>query len=250
MPARRQPEGARSPDARRVITPRRHIREVRTAADPHFAAAYALLRRTFPKSELMPKRDWSTVMAEREAGLFTDINWHLLVALRGDTLIGAASGSYLGNVNVGVIGYIAVDPGAREAGLGPLLRRHLRRAFERDALRIRGRPLRAIVGEVEADNRWLRTLVRRHDALALDFPYYQPSLRDDEHAVPLVMYWQPIASRHTSSLGVPALRRLLYTIWRRTFRVRAPLREPAFRRMMAALKGRRRIGAAPLAPGR
>jgi GNAT superfamily N-acetyltransferase len=227
---------------------RRRIREIRSSDDPRFGEAYELLTRTFPRAELMPKREWLTVLREREAGLFTDINWHLFVALRGDRLIGAASGSYLGNVNIGLIGYIAVDPDARERGLGPLLRRRLRKAFEQDAKRIRRRPLRAIVGEVEADNPWLRSVIRRHGAIPLDFPYEQPSLRPNLNPVPLILYWQPTADKDTLWLRATYLRRLLYTIWRRTFRIRSPLKEPAFSRMIKSLDGRKRIGSRALPP--
>jgi ribosomal protein S18 acetylase RimI-like enzyme len=222
---------------------RRRIREIRSASDSDFAAAYALLKRTFPRSELMPKQSWLTVMREQERGLFTDTRWHLIVAVRGKVVVGAASGSYLGNVNVGLIGYVAVDPAARERGLGPRLRRRLTDAFERDARRIRRRPLKAIVGEVDEDNPWLRTVMRRHDAIPLDIPYQQPALGPRRKRVPLVLYWEPRGHGGRRWLSASELRRLLYTIWRRAYRVRAPLREPAFRRMMAALRSRKRIGA-------
>lgn len=217
------------------------IREVRHAADPAFGAAYALLRRTFPRTELMSKRDWVHVIREREAGLWTDIGWHLLAAERGRSLIGAASGTYLGNVNVGVIGYIVVARRSRSLGVGPRLRRRLLDAFERDAVRLGRKRLGAIVGEVEETNPWLRHLVRRERAIALDFPYYQPSLTRDRRAVPLVLYYQPL-ERPRRSLSAAELRKLLYTLWRRPYRIARPLSRPAFRRMLRALQGRRRIG--------
>jgi GNAT superfamily N-acetyltransferase len=239
------PEARRSPGRR----PRLRTREIRATDDPLFEQAYALLHRVFPRAELLPKRDWLTVLGEREQGLWTDIDWHLLVAMRGDRVIGAASGSYLGNVNVGIVGYIAVDPEARAQGLGPNLRRRLRQAFERDALRVRRRGLRAIIGEVEPDNPWLRHLVRRHDAIPLDFPYQQPSLGAGQKPVPLVLYWEPITHR-PRWLTATQVRKLLYTLWRRTYRIAAPLKDPAFRRMLKALEDRKRIGARDLPPAR
>lgn len=229
--------------------PRLSIREIQSLDDPRFGVAYDLLRRTFPREEMQPRRDWVTVMSEREQGLFTDINWHLLVAMRGDQVVGAASGSYLGNVNIGLIGYIAVDPAERSQGLGPTLRRRLRLAFEKDARRVRKRGLRAIIGEVEADNPWLRHLVRRHRAIPLDFPYHQPSLGARHKPVPLVLYYEPLTDQPTW-LPVAQVRRLLYTLWRRPYRVAAPLKDPAFRRMLRSLEGRRRIGARDLPPAR
>jgi Acetyltransferase (GNAT) family len=220
------------------------VREIRTAHDPAFNAAHRLLHRIFPRSEMMPRRGWVQVLREREQGLWTDLNWHLLVAERGGTVIGAASGSYLGNVNVGVVGYVAVDAARRAAGLGPRLRRALVRGFLRDARDLNGTTLRAVIGEVHADNPWLRTLVTRHHAIALDFPYYQPALRRLEKGVPLVMYYEPMGAARRS-LPVGELRRLLYTMWRRAYRVPSPLGNANFRRMLRALKGRRRIGSRP-----
>ena len=217
------------------------VREVHDAGDPAFPVAHKLLRTTFPRAEMLPMRDWRVAMRERGMGLWTDLAWHLLVAERDGQVIGAASGSYLGNVNVGIIGYIAMRPDVRSAGVGPRLRRRLRRAFEQDAARIAGKPLEAILGEVRSDNPWLRHLVRREHAIALDFPYIQPSLGRKKEDVSLVLYYQPIA-RQRSSLSTAELRRLLYTIWRRTYRVARPLSKPAFRKMLGSLEGRRRIG--------
>lgn len=217
------------------------VREIRTAKDPAFAPAHRLLRRIFPRAEMMPRRAWIQVLREREQGLWTDLNWHLIVAEREGAVIGAASGSYLGNVNVGIVGYVAVDAAARAKGLGPRLRRALVRGFTRDAKDWNDTDLTAVVGEVHAYNPWLRILVSRHHAIALDFPYFQPALHRGEKPVPLVMYYEPIgAARRWLQVG--EVRRLLYTMWRRAYRVANPLSDPNFRRMLRALHGRRRIG--------
>ncbi len=227
--------------------PRIRVRAVRDATDPAFDAGYALLRKTFPRTELLPKREWRDLMRERNAGLWTDLAWHFLVAQRGHRTIGAASGTYLGNVNVGVVGYVAVDTRDRSAGVGPRLRGRLRTDFERDARRL-GKPgLDAIVGEVAETNPWLSHLVRREGAIALDFPYYQPSLAGARTMVPLVLYYQPVL-RSRRWISVPWLRRLLYTLWRRPYRVAKPLSRPAFRRMLRALRGRSRVGQRLLPP--
>jgi hypothetical protein len=210
---------------RDVSTPRAPIREIRAASDPAFAAAHALLQRSFPRSELLPLREWRNAMRERQLGLWTDIRWHLLVAERDGDVIAAASGSYLGNVNVGVIGYVAVGGGEQARGLGPLMRRALLRRFERDANEIAGEPLTAVVGEVRADNPWLKSLVKRSD---------------EHEPVPLVLYYQPYGPERT--VDADLVRRLLYTMWRRMYRIALPLRRREFRRMLRSLAGRRRIG--------
>lgn len=189
--------------------------------------------------------DWRNAMRERTERLWTDVNWHLLVAERGGTIIGACSGSYLGNLNVGIIGYIAVTAEARSAGLGPRMRNALRRRFEADARLVGHAGLRAIVGEVRADNTWLRHLVQREGAIALDFPYFQPSLGGGKEVVPLVLYYQPVGHA-PRSLGTEQVRKLLYSMWRRAYRVPRPLDDPAFRRMMRSLAKRRRVGQRPL----
>jgi ribosomal protein S18 acetylase RimI-like enzyme len=230
-----------------VPPPRITIREIRVAGDPAFAVAHAMLRREFHRAEMLPVADWRNAMREREERLWTDVAWHLLVAERDGAVIGAASGSYLGNVNTGIIGYIAVAPEARSYGLGPRMRRALLRRFQSDAQRVLRMPLEAIVGEVREDNPWLRHLVRRTGSIALDFPYVQPSLSGATKPVPLVMYYQPLV-RPRRSVSVPVLRRLLYSIWRRAYRISRPMEHAEFRGMLRSLAGRRSVGQRPLGP--
>ena len=228
----------------RKRSPRVVVREIQSARDPAFLAAYRMLTTEFPKAEMSPLRDWTNAFREREQGLLHDVAWHLLVAERSGSVLAAASGTYLGNINVGIIGYVAVRPTARVGGLGPRIRRALRRAFERDAIRAGHEALEGIAGEVQADNPWLRTLVRREGALALDFDYVQPALHAGIQPVPLVFYYQPLV-RPMRTLDAAFLRRLLFTIWRRAYRVARPLSRPEFRRMLRSLDGRRRIGSRP-----
>jgi len=43
-------------------------------------------------------------------------------------------------------------------------------------------------------------------------------------------------------LPATVVRRLLYTVWRRVYRIARPMSDPAFRRMLRELSGRRWIG--------
>lgn len=217
------------------------MREILSTDDAAFRAAHALLRQSFHRGEMLPVADWRNAMRERREGLWTDLNWHLLVAERGGRVIGAASGSYLGNLNVGLIGYIAVTAGARSSGIGPRMRATLLRKFHADARRIGKSGAGAIVGEVREDNPWLRYLVRYEGAIALDFTYFQPSLGGTKEPVPLVMYYQPL-SRPRKSLPAAEVRRLLYSMWRRSYRIGRPLERREFRTMLRSLEGRTRIG--------
>lgn len=220
---------------------RPHFREITEPADPAVRQAHRLLTRNFHKAERVPIKEWRESLEEGGAGVWTDVRWHLAVAeLRGD-VIGVATGTYLGNVNTGVIGYLAVGASARGYGVGPALRGRLRSLFRKDARAIRGETLEAVIGEVRPDNPWLRTLVRRDGVIALDFEYHQPKLHVGEEPVPLVLYYEALG-RIRKRLPTDLLRRLLYTTWRRIYRIARPLSNPTFTRMLAQLEGRRSIG--------
>jgi len=221
---------------------RAHVREVIRPQDPAVDRGYRLLQRTFPKAEVVRRSEWHESLRERKAALWTDTRWHLVVAEVAGKIAGVVSGTYLGNVNTGVIGYLVVARSARRSGIGPRLRARLEAAFRRDALRIRGIPLQAVVGEVRRDNPWLRTLMLREQVLALDFPYLQPQLRRSEEPVSLVFYYKSL-DHVRRRLSAATIRRLLYTIWRRIYRIRRPLSDLAFRRMLAALSTKRTVGA-------
>lgn len=217
------------------------IREVVDPEDVALREAHKLLVRSFAKEERVTFSEWRSTIAEKAAGLLTDINWHLVVAEADGRLVGLASGTYLGNVNIGIIGYLAMSPDIRSKGIGTRLRMHLRRRFERDAMRVAEEPLEAIIGEVSVSNPWLRRLAKRRNVLLLDFRYYQPSLYEGDKPSPFVLYYESLR-RERSHIPVSELRRILYTMWRRSYRVSRPLDDPAFRAMIRSLDGRRSVG--------
>jgi GNAT superfamily N-acetyltransferase len=217
------------------------VREIVHGGDGALRPAHRLLRQSLPPGEVVDFSDWRATLAERSARVWTDLRWHLLVAERAGRVVGMASGTYLGSLNVGMVGYLVLARSLRGQGVGPRLRARLRTSFERDARRIGGRPLDAVVGEVDRANPWLRHLVRTHGALALDLQYYQPSLQVGDAPSSLVLYYQPL-TRNRRTLPADEVRRLLYAIWRRLYRVAKPLERRAFRRMLRSLAGRRRIG--------
>lgn len=231
------------PASRAVTT----IREIVDPGDPALRPAYALLTRTFHRSERVALREWIGSLRERASGLTSDVAWHLLVAEHRGKVVGLASGTYLGNVNLGVIGYLAMSPAVRSKGIGTRLRARLRQRFARDAERLAGRPLAAIIGEVSETNPWLRTLSGRPAVLVLDFPYYQPRLSDDDDPSPFLLYYESMGAPRTR-LAVGELKRILYTVWRRIYRVSRPLDRPAFRLMLRSLNGRRTVGRRRLLP--
>jgi hypothetical protein len=135
----------------------------------------------------------------------------------------------------------------RSLGLGTRLRTRLRQRFARDATQLRARPLDGIIGEVSATNPWLRRLATRPEVLLLDFPYFQPRLYDGDTPSPFILYYESL-ERQRDRLPVGELRRILYTVWRRVYRIPRPLDDPAFRAMLRAMQHRRSIGRRPLPP--
>ena len=225
------------------------FREVTGAGDPAFRPAYALLQRAFPPSELVPASEFLRSLREGTAGVWTDLHWHMIVAERGARVIGVATGTCFGGLNIGTIGYLAIRARSRSAGLGPKLRARLRRAFDQDSRRLGREGMDALIGEIEPDNPWLRRLVRHHHAIPLDLTYFQPPVRPTEPEVPLVLYYQPLR-RARKRLPVAEVRRLLYAIWRRGYRIASPLEDARFRRMLRSLEGRKWVGARELPPAR
>jgi len=217
------------------------VREIVSSKDPALRQAYALLRKTFPPSERVPYREWVDTLEERETGMWSDTAWHLFVAEREGHVVGLASGSYIGNVNVGMVGYLAATPETRGSGIGTRLRNRLRGTFERDARRVAGRSLDAILGEVSTKNRWLARLSQNPRVLVLDIEYFQPKLYPTDDPSPFVLYYEAMETPR-SSIPVAELRQILYAIWRRVYRVRRPLERPAFRRMLRTIEGKRRVG--------
>ena len=220
------------------------IREIVTPDDDAIRAAHDLLRAAFSRHERVSLAEWRATLQERARGVWTDYAWHLLVAERRGRVLGIATGTYLGNVNIGVIGYLAIDASARAAGLGTRLRRRLRAAFLRDARALVGRELAGIVGEVSPDNPWLDALARKPEVLVLDLPYFQPRLHPGDKPSPFVLYYESIG-RPRRWLSATEIRRMIYAIWRRAYRISRPLERPAFRRMLRSLAGRNRIGPLP-----
>ncbi|HEX9565341.1 MAG TPA: GNAT family N-acetyltransferase [Gemmatimonadaceae bacterium] len=221
------------------------VREITAPDDVALRPAYALLRKTFPPTERVPIHEWRDTLREREAGLWTDLAWHLFVAERNGKVLGLASGTYVGNVNLGVIGYLAASPEARGLGTGTRLRVHLRAAFQRDAKRLTGESLAGILGEVSKTNPWLAHLSRNPRVLILDLEYFQPRLYPSDEPSPFVLYYESTDGPRRS-IPVSELKRILYAVWRRVYRVRRPLERPAFRAMLRSLQGRRTVGRRPL----
>ncbi len=89
---RRSTTRSGSPKTRR---PTIRIREIVEADDPALTRAYELLSKSFLREERVTLDTWHASLAERSAGLLTDIAWHLFVAEQDEDVVGLASGTYL-----------------------------------------------------------------------------------------------------------------------------------------------------------
>jgi Acetyltransferase (GNAT) family len=150
------------------------VESVEDHRDPGFDAALRLYARVFPSSERIDRGRFKHLLEEKRLGVLFPFNMHFLIARRGRQVVGLATRSYLAVVNMGFVAYLAVAPELKGGRIGSRLRGRLVREMRRDARAAGRADLDLVLGEVEADNRWLRYLVRRHRALALDLDYYQP----------------------------------------------------------------------------
>ncbi len=210
--------------------------------EPGFNEALRLYHRVFPAKEKIERKYFIDLLREKRQGFLYPFNIHFLIGWKHGRVVGLATGSYLSVVNMGFVGYLASDPRLTGERIGSRLRVRLVKEMRRDARATGQADLEAVMGEVELENPWLRYLVRSRGALALDLDYRQPALRHGTPSVPLVLYLEPV-SGSVRRLSVRRVRSILYSIFRRVYRVRFPLRDPSLRRILRSLEGRRWIGA-------
>ena len=200
--------------------------------------------------DVHPARYLLAELRETRQGTVQGGGYHLLAMVDpGDeaTPIAAATGAYLAAINAGFVSYLAVREDQRGHGLGKALRGHLVEAFREQARREAGTELAYVVGEVERDSPWLRSLIAEGRTIALDLPYFHPwmSIRAEGH---YALYREQVTDTRPE-LPAEEVARIIKAIWRRAYRFHQPEQRDTFRRMMRALEGRATVGPAPdLAP--
>lgn len=222
--------------------PEMRVVKIDDERSPLAAAAFALIHEAMwdvqPTGELMYE------LEEKRRGLPASGDYHLLALVdEEERVTAAAAGVYLEPVNAGFITYLAVEEEQRGMRLGRDLRTGLVEAFREEAWRRRGVDLAWVVGEVLRVNRWLRTLVQEGEAIPFDLPYFHPWLPLRAEGK-YILYREPV-SDWRPELPAGEVAGLLYTIWRRAYRIRYPLDSETFRYMLRALDGREMIGADP-----
>lgn len=239
MRAVREEEGApgRAPEGEIVA-----ITDERT---PLAEAALELIARMFPPSERQSLVELRSEIAEKRLELLSAYDFHLLTLVGEDGRpAGTVAGVYLEGVNAGFVTYLAVRPELRGRQIARRIRSRLVRVFREDARRAEYEDLAWVIGEVRSESAWLRRLVRHRGAIPFDFTYYHPGMAPGASAVEYVLYRQPIGDRRLE-LPVQLVRRILYSIYRRAYRVKYPLERPPFQAMLAELEGREMVGPHP-----
>jgi len=206
--------------------------------------AISLFEQTFDRRDRHGVDELRSEIAEKRLELLPPFDFHLLVAQSEGQLQGAIMGCYLAGANAGFVNYLAVPEAMRGMGVGRLLRPRLVQLFKDDAHHHSGTDLAWVIGEVRHDNPWLRRLVRNRGAIPFDLTYFHPGMLPSANAPPYVLYRQPFADARIE-LPSAFVRRILYTVYRRAYRVRYPLEHAGFRNMLAQLEGREFVGAHP-----
>jgi GNAT superfamily N-acetyltransferase len=213
--------------------------------DPLADDALALIDEMFSPQDRHGLAELRYELAERRLGMFTTYNFHLLAAMLpgDDRPAGTTCGVYLGGVNAGFVMYLAVRREHRGRRIARLLRPALIEAFGADARAGGQQDVRWVLGEVRQSSPWLRRLVRTRGAIPFDLRYYHPGMTPGT-SEPYVLYRQPV-SDHRHDLPVVEVRRIIYAIYRRAYRVRYPLQRESFATMVEELDGRETVGVHP-----
>jgi GNAT superfamily N-acetyltransferase len=225
--------------------PDTRVVEIVDERDPLADAALALITDMFAPEDRQPLAELRSEIAERRLGMTTGGYLHLLAAVQDDAPepAGVAVGVYLDRVNAGFISYLAVRSESRGRRIARILRPRLIEAFEEDAHRSgHGEPA-WVLGEVRRQSPWLRRLVRTRGAIPFDLRYYHPGMGlhgGEEY----VLYRQPLGDARRE-LPVALVRRVIYAIYRRAYRVRYPLQRDIFADMLRQLECVEEVGVHP-----
>lgn len=206
--------------------------------------ALELIRRTFPRQDRHSIDELRSELEEKRRNLLSPYDFHLLAMVDSRAeVVAVAAGVYLAGVNCGFVDYLAVDESFRRQRLGHVLRAHLLECFRASARASGQARLAWILGEVRLDSPWLLDLVR-NGAVPFDLTYYHPGMASGESEDRYVLYREPEADRRRE-LPTDEVRRILYAIYRRAYRVRYPLLRENFRAMLEEIEGRESVGEHP-----
>jgi len=219
--------------------------EVMDEREPLAEAALSLIEGAFRRLDRQPTAELRSEIAEKRLELLTALDFHLLVALSSEgEAMGTISGLYLEGVNAGFVTYLAVAPRFQGRRVAPALRTGLVQIFREDARRAGFPELDWVLGEVRRESRWLQRLLEKRGVHTFHLQYFHPGMTPGTPHDEYILYRQPVGD-HRPELPVPLVRRILYAIYRRGYRVRYPLQRPGFQHMLEELEGRETVGPFP-----
>lgn len=221
------------------------IEEVGDEREPFGQATLGLLGETFPRPDRHSIADMEKEIQEKRLELLTLYDFHMLGArAEGDEVAAMGAGVYLAGVNAGLVMYLAVRPGWQGKKLGRRIRAELVSRFRENAVTAGWEELSCVLGEVRLDNPWIERLVSKGGVIPFDLDYYHPGMVPGETEEKYVLYREPVADRR---LEIPAteLRQILYSVFRRGYRVSYPMDKAGFRAMLDEIADRESVGIHP-----
>jgi GNAT superfamily N-acetyltransferase len=219
--------------------------EILDEREPLAGSALQVIEEMFPRQDRQAPAELRSEIAEKRLGLLAGYDFHLLAVPTPEGGVAATvAGVYLQGVNAGFVTYLASLPKYQGKRLARGLRNGLVEKFREDARREEYEDLNWVLGEVRSASPWLRRLVRHRGAIPFDLQYFHPGMDPEGGGEPYTLYRQPIGD-HRPELPVQEVRKILYSIWRRAYRVRYPLEREGFRRMLDQLEGRDAVGPDP-----
>lgn len=239
------PEADAAPPPLPPPPPGDRIVEVLDERTPLATAALEVIVESFPPQDRQSLHQLRTEIGEKRLGLLSDYDFFLFTAINAEgEAMGSVAGIYLDGINAGFVTYLAVRSRFRGRRLARRLRTALLEACRAAARGLGYGDLAWVVGEVQADNPWLRRLTETRGAIIFDLDYYHPGMLPGAAATRYILYRQPIADARPE-LPAELVRRILYSIYRRAYRVRYPLDHEAFRFMLQQVEGREIVGPHP-----
>ena len=197
-------------------------------------------------------------LALKAQGWYGANNYHIVIAEFGGEAVGGVVFDYLAAADAGVIEFLFVDASHRVAGLGRALFDESVRILRADARERRGRPLKAVVAEMNDPYRRpptpdnmdpfrRATIWGKWGFQALGFPYVQPALSAGQKPVDCLLLIARLFGR-VPRTGVAAawVDRVVTEYLRWAMRIDDPAADRDYLAMADFLAARRRIALHPL----
>jgi GNAT superfamily N-acetyltransferase len=192
----------------------------------------------------------------KERGWYGANNYHVLLMQQGGKVAGGSVFDYLAKPNAGVIEFLFTRPDRRRRGLGRALLDATSRVLERDA-RAAGRPLRAVVGEMNDPLRGAATpdnmdpferaeIWGKWGFARLDFPYVQPALSRRQKPVDCLALMARLRRGTRPQVSGSWVMSVVGEYLRWAMRIPQPSRNPQYRAMARFARRHPRVPLVPL----